>query len=212
MRSLVKRVVWCALLGLGLVAFAGTPAEAKQCIWNKSGFTLTINWYTPDQVFGYGLNLWIKPDAVPYQTDTKLSGGGACSERAGRNIALLSSADWWFFKQDESDVQYSAFPVCGKRGDAKDCGISNDTTTNSDALHQFIKTYCGGYDPYVSSSYTYCTTKGAGQYDKASCDCSGVTRSVPKFFAISWPTLDHYTDVWASIMDPQFCDGCGGGL
>jgi hypothetical protein len=212
MGSLVKRAALCALLGLGLVALAGAAAEARQCVWNKSGFTLTIRWYTPDQVFGYGLNLWIKPDAVPYQANTQISGSGACSERAGRNVALLSSVDWWFFEQSDSNVLYSAISACGKRGNATDCGISNEATQTGSALRQYVKTHCGGYDPYVSSSYTYCTTKGADHYDKASCDCSGVKRSVPKFFAISYPTLDRYTDVWSSISAPQFCDGCGGGL
>lgn len=150
----------CLTLLLLALVLPGVTAEAKQCVWNKSGFTLTIRWYTPDQALVRGTYLWVQQDATPYQTDTQRSGSGACSERAGRNIAVLSTVDWWMFKQTEGDTAYSPQNACGKLTGGKDCVLSNASTDRSDAVYQFLKTYCNAYDPFLVDWYTFCTAKG----------------------------------------------------
>lgn len=32
---------------LGLVVLGATPALAKQCVWNKAGFVLRVDWFKP---------------------------------------------------------------------------------------------------------------------------------------------------------------------
>ena len=44
-----KAALRCAFAAvLGLVAFSATPALAKQCVWNKAGFVLRVDWFAPE--------------------------------------------------------------------------------------------------------------------------------------------------------------------
>lgn len=81
-KLLSKAMAVCALVA-ALVLF-GSAAEAKQCIWNKGGFVLRIDWFTPGTV------TWATAaDGVlefsftdqPIQTDVIWSGNGRCINR-----------------------------------------------------------------------------------------------------------------------------------
>jgi hypothetical protein len=42
----------CGLMAAGIFAATPSTANAKQCVWNKSGFELKVLWYTPYNSIG----------------------------------------------------------------------------------------------------------------------------------------------------------------
>lgn len=70
---------------LALLALSATPAAAKQCIWNKAGFVLRIDWFKPgtvkaqynstDRVTDYSFS------EQPVQTDVIWAASGRCINR-----------------------------------------------------------------------------------------------------------------------------------
>lgn len=79
MRKLVLWAIVTAAIGL-----SWTPAEAKQCVWNKGGFVLRIDWFEPDAVTwttaadGF---LEFSFSDQPAQTDVIWAGNGRCINR-----------------------------------------------------------------------------------------------------------------------------------
>lgn len=85
----------CALLaivaGLG---WSAAPAEAKQCVWNKGGFVLRIDWFEVGDIVhqqaadGFTEFSFKKQ---PIQTDVIWSGSGRCINRGTQQYQALLS-------------------------------------------------------------------------------------------------------------------------
>jgi hypothetical protein len=82
------------VLALGLSAFAA-PASAKQCVWNKGGYVMRVDWFAPGD-----FTMAVNPNdgaeeytftVQPIQTDKIWSGSGRCIDRGDTEYwALLS--------------------------------------------------------------------------------------------------------------------------
>jgi hypothetical protein len=98
-RTVVRKLMLgavAAAFAAGLSAFAATPAEAKQCVWNKGGFTLRVDWFQSN-------DLEIQPGgaangqtayhlmAQPVQSDTITTASGRCISRGGQQYTALFS-------------------------------------------------------------------------------------------------------------------------
>ena len=87
-----KLVLWA--LVTAAVALAWTPAEAKQCIWNKGGFVLRIDWFAPEAIStnlaADGFQEFSFSDQ-PAQTDVIWSGNGRCINRGSVQYAAVLS-------------------------------------------------------------------------------------------------------------------------
>ena len=92
-----KAALRCAFAAvLGLVAFSATPALAKQCVWNKAGFVLRVDWFAPedytvatnptDQFNEYTFLV------QPIQTDVIWAPGGRCIDRGSTQYNAVLSA------------------------------------------------------------------------------------------------------------------------
>jgi hypothetical protein len=81
---------------IAALALTAAPAMAKQCVWNKGGFTLRVDWF-------HANDLEIQPGgaangqtayhlmAQPVQSDTMTTALGRCISRGGEQfVALLS--------------------------------------------------------------------------------------------------------------------------
>jgi hypothetical protein len=75
---------------LALFALSATPAEAKQCIWNKAGFVLRVDWFKPGTVTttqSTDTNAWgvrttdYSFAEQPVQTDVIWAASGRCIDR-----------------------------------------------------------------------------------------------------------------------------------
>jgi hypothetical protein len=81
-----------------LVVVTATPVEAKQCVWNKAGFVLKVEWYQPESVIYNTTNndVALRPDAEVVQTDVFPLGQGRCQERDEVLVAVLRAdkAEW----------------------------------------------------------------------------------------------------------------------
>lgn len=80
---------------LALFGLSATPAAAKQCIWNKGGFVLRVDWFVVGTVLAE-----INPDdgyaeftftEQPVQTDSIWSGSGRCINRGPIQYQALLS-------------------------------------------------------------------------------------------------------------------------
>ena len=83
-------------LALGLVALSAAPAMAKQCVWNKSGFVLRVDWFNPDTVSstvnpsdGYREMTFTEQ---PVQTDVIWAASGRCIDRGPTTYWAILSA------------------------------------------------------------------------------------------------------------------------
>lgn len=74
-----------AVTALGFVALSATPAEAKQCVWNKAGFVLRIDWFKPGTVkTQYNNTAGVTEYSFseqPAQTDVIWAASGRCINR-----------------------------------------------------------------------------------------------------------------------------------
>ena len=91
-----KAALRCAFAAvLALVAFSATPALAKQCVWNKAGFLLRVDWFSPGAYsVAYNpasdLNEYVFL-TQPVQTDVIWAPGGRCINRGSTQYdAVLS--------------------------------------------------------------------------------------------------------------------------
>jgi hypothetical protein len=82
-------------LALGLSAVSATPAMAKQCVWNKGGFVLRVDWfrytdieqsaYSPGRPKEYALL------DQPIQTDVFATAQGRCISRGSTQYTAVLS-------------------------------------------------------------------------------------------------------------------------
>ena len=80
---------------LGLVVLGATPALAKQCVWNKAGFVLRVDWFKPG-----GFTVAQNPSdgfneysflQQPTQSNVLLAPSGRCIDRGpDAYVAVLS--------------------------------------------------------------------------------------------------------------------------
>lgn len=79
---------------LAVFGFSATPAEAKQCVWNKGGFVLRVDWFKVGdivhQVAADGFVEFTFKDQ-PVQTDSIWSGSGRCINRGPIQYQALLS-------------------------------------------------------------------------------------------------------------------------
>jgi hypothetical protein len=79
---------------LALFGLSATPAEAKQCIWNKGGFVLRVDWFKVGtiihQVAADGAVEFTFTEQ-PVQTDSIWSGSGRCINRGNVQYQALLS-------------------------------------------------------------------------------------------------------------------------
>ena len=85
----------CAAVAmLALFGLSATPAEAKQCVWNKGGFVLRVDWFKPGavthQVAADGTSEFSFSEQ-PVQTDSIWSGSGRCINRGPTQYQALLS-------------------------------------------------------------------------------------------------------------------------
>ena len=89
----MKKLLGAAAL-IAILVGAG-PAEAKQCVWNKGGFVLRIDWFEPNAI-SWANNpndgfLEFSFTDQPAQTDVIWAGNGRCINRKPiQYYALLS--------------------------------------------------------------------------------------------------------------------------
>jgi hypothetical protein len=81
-----------AVVGLGLTAM---PAEAKQCVWNKGGFVLRVDWMKPGTVTaepaGSDGHLEFSFTEQPVQTDVFPAAQGRCIDRGATQYETVLS-------------------------------------------------------------------------------------------------------------------------
>lgn len=84
-----------AVAAAALFVFAA-PAMAKQCVWNKAGFTLRVDWFKPEAVLiekntADGFTEYAFSEQ-PVQTDAFPLASGRCIDRGkSQYIAVLSA-------------------------------------------------------------------------------------------------------------------------
>lgn len=76
-------------------AVTSTPAQAKQCIWNKAGFILRARWYRNNDIITYrdsagNLATGVRQGARHVQLDEWPIGQGRCTRGANANRQLTA--------------------------------------------------------------------------------------------------------------------------
>lgn len=89
--------VTAAVVAAGLFGSA-PPAEAKQCVWNKAGFVLQVDWYRNGDVQFDTVSRQpkLRENARPIQTNSYTLGTGGCQRSSEQMWAVLSirGASW----------------------------------------------------------------------------------------------------------------------
>jgi len=96
--SLMITLGLAGLAGMCISLFADAglnTAQAKQCIYNKAGFVLSVNWYQPSDIALFindrgQVQYAVRRSARPAQTDTYPVFQGRCNESSTRYVAVLS--------------------------------------------------------------------------------------------------------------------------
>jgi hypothetical protein len=174
----------------GMAAFDGahTPAEARQCVWNKAGFELLVEWYRESDLLKDEANpgkLFLKPNVTPVQRDQFPLGQGRCNDTNEEWIALLKAVGSEYIKPG---IQAAVGITVGVAGAAV-C----------------IAATAGSTCPVVAAGVGGLVT-AAGEFIPDPKELA----DQPGAFAIVKPSTTHWLDVWGTAWDPQ--TGRGGAL
>jgi hypothetical protein len=152
-RTITRTLILGALAAIftaGLSAFSATPALAKQCVWNKGGYVLRVDWFNP------GAMTWTEntadPDPVtrlsrfdlrfteqPVQTDWVHLATGACIDRGPTQYWAILSICGYIGRYRV--VEYpSNWPVTNRFN----CGIWQTVTPSTT---QYLDTWGGFGNP-----------------------------------------------------------------
>ena len=194
-RSLLSRLgvrvmpVLAALVTVAAVLGSADAAQAKQCVWNKGWFALTVQWYDRDDMVvatlpGGKRDVFIKHGARMLRSDTFPAAQGRCYShpRGERAVAVVRIWGGEFF---------------------------------TDFAKGFFTPLIAGGAAAVNA--TVCTAS-AGAACPAAIAGTGAAaglflHSIPKrseVFGIVIPRTDRWTDVWGSAFSPQVNINVGG--
>jgi len=187
-------------VSVGSVVIA-TPAEAKQCIWNKAGFVLRARWYKASDVLtlrnsagetGYGLRVGAKH----VQLDEWPVAQGRCTRGANANqnlVAVLSIVGGGVVHGIANINQKFASATAGTVTCAATFGGSCSTTTAT----------AGSAAAIVGNQAAVAMAGG---------DRSPVQNfpNANEVFKVVQPSTSRWLDVWGTAFSPQ--TGPGGSL
>lgn len=179
MKALGAMIVALVLLGTASV-------EAKQCVWNKAGFVLRVEWYQQkDVIFDTSKNaILLRPDVEPVQTDVFPVAQGRCQERGQVLIAVLRAdkAEWV-----KKGLQIGIGIGAGIVGAVACVGSEGALCPGVAAGVSGVVTASGEFIPEPKELTT-----------------------MPGAFAVVMPATNRWLDVWGTVWDPQ--TGAGGGF
>lgn len=176
----------CCFMAAALFAATSGVANAKQCVWNKSGFVLKVLWYTPSNAIIYSKNRktgkvhykirkttkWVQKDIIP-------SFQGRCT-RGRRAKATLGAVLEVVGGKLGSDATKATVDVVAAGAGAAGC---------------------------VETAMTTCSVS-AGLATGAA---MGINAAIPDgkdLIRVMIPPKTRYVDVWGTIWNPQV--GLGG--
>ena len=139
-----------AAFAAGLSAFSATPAEAKQCVWNKGGYVLRVDWFNPgamtweqsktDRDPVTGIPAWdFRFTDQPVQTDWVNLATGACIDRGPTQYQALLSICGLLSTSRVAEYP-SNWPVTNRLN----CGIWRAVTPST---KQYLDTWGGFANP-----------------------------------------------------------------
>lgn len=178
----LRRHAFRLSLALTAVAAVSSAAEAKQCIWNKAGFILKVQWYTPGTKIDFNsVSDEYYITSSPIQTDVFPLGQGRCIEGAG-NVAVLSI--------EGRDIAIGSI------------GVAVGVVTGAAAAAVCAGTAGAGCGPAAAGAIAATAAASAGVSGLAA-----AAATPPGTFLVATPGTDYWLDVWGTIWSPQTGQG-----
>ena len=115
---LIPMIAAPLVVGLGSFGLASTPAQAKQCVWNKAGFVLRIDWFNPQTIEREANGGGIHFTEQPVQTDVIWAANGRCIDRGATAYDVVLSVCG-----RNPDMQIESYPADWSVERRIDCGI-----------------------------------------------------------------------------------------
>jgi hypothetical protein len=188
-KKAVLNLLGSATAAIALLTFA-QGAEAKQCVWNKAGFVLKLEWYRKDQVvynadqfnpekFDYA-NYRFRGD--PVQVDQFPVAQGRCNERSENLwvVARVVGANW------ANEAIGIAAGTAAAIGGALLTGVACVAAPGAGCV------VAGGVAPLVSTAYGAAST---------------ALPDPQEIVFVGEPSTTDWIDVWGTIWSPQFGKG-----
>ncbi len=186
---MARSAIWmhiCCVIAAGMLAATAGVANAKQCVWNKSGFLLRVLWYTPSHSIIYSksrktgkVTFHMKKNAKLVQRDVFPTMQGRCTRGAYQDKTL------------EAVLQV----VGGKlASDATKIGVDAAAAA-------------AGAAACVGSAGAECPAAAAAAAGAAAA-ANGAIPDGKDIIRVLVPPRTRYVDVWGTVWNPQV--GLGG--
>ena len=184
-------LIACAAL---MATLLPTTASAKQCVWNKGGYVMSVSWFRPIDIGALesahgGLYKILRNIAPPVITQHLVAGTGSCNETNEELVAFISVAGALGFREKPDDQKAWAYP------------------TGRTHLHPNVKTSNLTQRPgNVQPVGCQVGTDGWCRVDELA-----MTPRLPdRPFMVVMPSTTHYLDFWGTIFDVTW--GPGGAI
>ncbi|MEL6744671.1 MAG: hypothetical protein AAFO68_04280 [Pseudomonadota bacterium] len=188
--QLMKMSLVGAAVVVGAQMFDATShsAEAKQCVWNKAGFVLRVEWYQTGQVFRDTKGtLYTRPNARPTQTDVFPIAQGRCLNRNTPHVAILKiEGQEWVKKGLQIGLTTATAVGAGIAGAVVCAGTVG---AGCPAAAAGVAAAVGGVATAGGEFIPEPKNIGAGA------------------FGTSIPPSNRWIDVWGTVWDPQVGPG-----
>jgi hypothetical protein len=172
-------------------ARTASAQKFKQCVWNKSGVVLKVQWFNPNDIKRdvKGNVPYVRKDAKPVQTDVFPVAQGRCREGSPLSVAVLSiEGAEWVKKGLTIGIITATAVVTGVVGAVACAGTAGAACAPAAAG---IGAAVGGVSTVAAEFIPEPKQLG----------------DTPGVFAIEIPTTTHWLDVWGTAWDPQVGQG-----